>query len=159
MTINLKSIFNKAWGVSKHAKNVFGGNASDYFAEALKQSWVSYKATQAREAVEFEKYRQERIASKKLFSNKMSNRDVQDLTVTVDAIEDDVRVDYGKYIDIYFKDEQGNMYDWHTLDSTYTVRKLEEGKEVSISFNFKNQQSAIAEYINYVTAKTLEKIA
>ena len=89
----------------------------------------------------------------------MSNRDVQDLAVTVDAIEDDVRVDYGKYIDIYFKDEQGNMYDWHTLDSTYTVRKLEEGKEVSISFNFKNQQSAIAEYINYVTAKTLEKIA
>lgn len=153
---DLKHIFNSAWGVSKHAKNIFGGKAADYFAEALKQSWTSYKAMQARYAAEAEKDRQSRIASKKSFADKMDNRDVKDLKVTVDAIEDDVRVTYGTYIDVYFKDQDGQTYDWHTLDSNYTVSKLFEGKEVTISFNFKDEPSLFGEkHINYVTANAL----
>lgn len=154
---DLKHIFNSAWNTSKHAKNVFGGKASEYFAEALKQSWTTYKATLAKDAEEAKKDRQSRITFKKSFATKMDNRDVKNLKVIVDAIEDDVRVAYGKYIDVYFKDENGQTYDWHTLESSYTVRKLEVDKEVEISFNFKNQQSLFGEkHISYVTAQVAQ---
>jgi hypothetical protein len=160
MEINFKSIFNTAWNNAKHAKNIFGGKASEYFAISLKLSWASFKATQARDTEETRKDAAERIASKKSFASKMDNRDVKNLKVMVDAIEDDVRVAYGKYIDVYFKDVQGNTYDWHTLESNYTVSKLAEGKEVTISFNFKNQHSLFGEkHINYVTANVLNPSA
>lgn len=144
MKFNLAGIMKNAWAIARHAKNVNGGKASEYFALSLKQSWAEAKARQAKNEAEL------KPVAKPSFSK---DREVEDLTVTF--LREGTRRDtfYGPVAEFTFADSKDNYYTWTTSLNGYAVRKLVAGKQFTISFNRKLNHGEFDGDINYVIVK------
>lgn len=154
--VNYSKLFRMAWEAARHAKNVFGGKASEYFAMALKAQWTALKIRQAKEAETEKQIAAEMAASQVTKKQAMNNREFNDIEVTLTNIEFDLRVEYGEYYNYYFETTDGKQLVWHTCPSGYrgsTAYKLNqagEGSKFLLSFNKRNDGK-----INYVTAKAM----
>ena len=159
MKFDTSKIMKAAWQLAKHGKNVFGGKASDYFVSALQITWADKKAAQAKSEAENKAYFAE-LAAKK---NRKNVKDMENVSVTLNRVELDHDSAYGRYYNYIMVDAQGNEYDWIT-NAGWTAKKIEDKKNVTISYNFKINQrqsdgtvnhkdSTGATVINYVSVK------
>lgn len=149
--MNMQKLMRNAWGIAKHAKNVFGGKASQYIAEAMKQAWNEAKAKAAEDAKAHAEFMAEVAADEANRKARFNNRDCNGVMVTFVRAEQWEDTPYGMKFVYEFEDAEGNWLNWITLSTGYTARRFQDGQQYSISFNKSFVDNTDAQRINTVT--------